>query len=159
MHKDTARHLRYATGYLELGMFGDAASEFERIVEEDRVAPPVLDARLSLCLATKEWETATEIGRELTLLDPTMENGWIHWAYALRELGRVEEAQAVLLRAEALHGVTSSILHYNLACYFCLLGDLQAARKRLDRACKLEPRWKKDALKDPDLKALWEKSA
>ncbi|MFM8336403.1 MAG: TPR end-of-group domain-containing protein, partial [Opitutaceae bacterium] len=82
--------------------------------------------------------------------------GWIHWAYALRELGRIEQALAVLQEAEPLHPKVG-VIHFNLACYHCLLGDLPAAKRRLERACRIKPDWKKTALEDPDLKGLWKR--
>jgi hypothetical protein len=47
-------------------------------------------------------------------------------------------------------------LHYNLACYACLLGYLEEADKRLKRAIKLDKRFEDEWDKDPDLKALTE---
>lgn len=76
--------------------------------------------------------------------------------FALRELQRVEEAKAVLLEAEPIHGKKCALLHYNLACYACLLGDHVEAKKRLRVACKMDKQWKRAALDDDDLKAMWE---
>ena len=84
------------------------------------------------------------------------ESGWIGWAYALRELNRVEEARAVLLDAEKYHGTNSAVLHYNLACYDALLGALKNARARLEKACRMDAQFKITAREDPDLVALWE---
>ena len=47
------------------------------------------------------------------------------------------------------------MLHYNLACYECLLGNHLEARKRLARACKMDPSWNDAAKDDPDLKDLF----
>ena len=85
--------------------------------------------------------------------------GWIDWAYALRALGRVEEAKAVLLEAYPAHGNRCATLNYNLACYFCVLGDYEEAKNRLRVACKLDEHFKKAALDDKDLQAIWEQIA
>ena len=45
--------------------------------------------------------------------------------------------------------------HYNLACYECLLGDVEVAKARLQHAFKLEPRYRLQALEDEDLKGGW----
>jgi hypothetical protein len=66
----------------------------------------------------------------------------------------VKEAQDVLLKAEPLHGKKNSVLHYNLACYACLLGDMKEARQRLEIACKMDDKFKASALDDEDLRAL-----
>jgi len=137
-------------------MFDEAAKEIETVALEDRFAPPVLQARVNLCMAAKQWEAAATIGQELARRAPDIEQGWIHCAYALRELGRVQEARDVLLQAEPRHGATSALLHYNLACYYCLLGDLPTARACLRRACKMDARFKSEALEDRDLERLWD---
>jgi hypothetical protein len=49
----------------------------------------------------------------------------------------------------------SAELHYNLACYACLLGDMKEARQRLEIACKMDDHFKASAL-DEDLRALWD---
>lgn len=154
IYKDTSRRLRYASGYIELGMINDASDELEAIRAEDRFAVPVLVVRLELHMAANHWETVVGLGRELAQQSPKHERAWICWAYALRELQRVDEARAVLLEAEPLHGRTSALLHYNLACYYCLLGEQATARQRLAQACKLAPGFKEDARHDPDLANL-----
>jgi Flp pilus assembly protein TadD len=157
VNKATPRRLRHASGYLQLGMSPDAAAELDAIAFEDRLSTPVLAVRIELHMAAKQWETVVGIGRELARAKPEEEQAWISWAYALRELNRVEEARTVLLEAETLHGTTSAVLHYNLACYYCLLGDLETARKRLAKACQMEADFEKAAREDPDLKQLFAK--
>lgn len=48
------------------------------------------------------------------------------------------------------------MLHYNLACYECQLGDVEVAKARLQHALKLEPRMRQMALEDEDLQAVWD---
>ena len=72
-----------------------------------------------------------------------------------KELNRVEEAQAVLLEAEPVHGKKrGALLHCNLACHYCLLGDPAQAKARLSRACKMDPIGRQAALDDEDFKAM-----
>jgi hypothetical protein len=118
----TTVHLSHASGYLALGMLNEATEELALIAAGDQGLPSVLAARIDLHTAKKEWDTVIGFGEQLATRCPKLEAGWISWAYALRELNRVEEAKAVLLEAEPIHG-KSGILHYNLACYYCLLGD------------------------------------
>lgn len=155
MHKDTPRRLRHADGYTELGMLNEASDELEAIAFEDRLSAPVLTARLKLHMEAEHWETVIGVGSRLAQMTPELKEAWINWAYALRELNRVEEAKAVLLKAEPIQGEKCGLLHYNLACYLCLLGDIAGARERLQRACKMDKQWKAAALEDPDLERLW----
>jgi hypothetical protein len=48
------------------------------------------------------------------------------------------------------------LMHYNLACYECQLGDLEVAKARLQHAFKLYSSLREKALEDEDLKPLWE---
>lgn len=76
-------------------------------------------------------------------------------AFATRRAESVQAAKAVLLRAFALLP-KEAILHYNLACYECRLGNLDAARERLRGAFELEPRFRQAVLEDEDLAPLWD---
>lgn len=137
-----------------LGMLADAASELAKVPREDDENREVLEVRLDLATQRKNWKTAVKCGEVLATKYPELEAGWIGWAYALRELQKIEEAKAVLLEAEPRHGKKSALLHFNLACYYALLGDVPTARERLARACKLDVRFKDEALTDPDLEAV-----
>jgi tetratricopeptide (TPR) repeat protein len=152
----TRRHLKYATGYLALGMLTEASDELEAIEGEDRLLPEVLFVRCDLYMKAKQWDLLLAVSRELARRAPKHQEGWIGWANALRELNRVEEARAVLLEAERIHGKNCDVLHYNLACYACLLNDQAEAKRRLSMACKMGRKWKQTALDDPDLKAMWD---
>jgi tetratricopeptide (TPR) repeat protein len=66
----------------------------------------------------------------------------------------VEAAQRVLREARAIHPNVGMIA-YNLACYACMLGDLEEARILLQIAFSLDPLLRKTALDDPDLEPLW----
>lgn len=147
--------VRFIEGYLGLGMLRQAAAEVRAISVKDRKLPAVLAAKADLYLESKDWARLIATGSELAKRHPGTPQGWIHWAYALRELGRIKEALEVLLAAEPLHPKVG-VIHFNLACYHCLLGDMRSAKRRLERACRLKPDWKKTALEDPDLQTLWE---
>lgn len=153
--KDTPRRLRYASGYMELNMLAEANEELEAIAFEDRLALPVLAVRLEFEMATKHWDAVIGIARTVAREDLGHERAWICWAFALREMQRVEEARDVLLEADPLHGEKSAVLHYNLARYLCLLDRVEMARARLARACKMHPPFKTAALDDPDLERVW----
>jgi Flp pilus assembly protein TadD len=149
----TATRLRYATGYLELGLTEAAARELRAIEPAEQEEGLVQQVWIELHMAAGEWTKLIPVAQRITASEPDIERPWIALAYALRELKRVEEARRTLLAAEPLHG-TSGLLHYNLACYECLLGDLEEARRRLARAYRLEPKLQPGAAEDPDLARL-----
>ena len=151
---ETRRRLRHVHGYIGLEMFRAAAAELAAITPGERRAPGVRLTRMDFYIASERWDAAIRIGSEMARKDPACEQAWIGWAYALRELQRVVEAKEVLLVAETAHGVTSALVHYNLACYDALLGDLPAARARLAKAYRLDKSLKVTAENDPDLEAL-----
>jgi Tfp pilus assembly protein PilF len=47
------------------------------------------------------------------------------------------------------------LIHYNLGCYACQMGNLDAAKQHLKRAFNLQPKMRFMALDDEDLKPLW----
>jgi predicted Zn-dependent protease len=147
------RRVQYSSGYLALGMLAEAAAELAAIDGAERERPEVLSARCDLFSETKDWPAMIDDGRKLAQARPDHPHGWISWAFALREVQRIEEAQAVLHESERLHPACG-VLHYNLACYACLLGDRAEAERRLRRALEIDGSWKDSALDDPDLAAL-----
>lgn len=150
----TRKRLEYAKGYIGLGMIKEAEEELHAIDKGDQGALEVQRVRVDLFMEAKQWDEVVELAGPIAESLPQDEQVWISWAYALRELQRVKEAEAVLLRAEKVHGHKSAILHYNLACYACLLGYLEEAGKRLKRAIKLDKGFEDEWDKDPDLRAL-----
>lgn len=154
--RDTRRRVDYALGYIGLAMFTQAAAELEGVAAEEQLLPVVRSVRVDFHLAQRQWKKVVVVAGELARAHPDTENAWIGWAYALRELGRVEEARAVLVAGEPHHGKTSAVLHYNLACYDSLLGALTSAKTRLARACRMDAQFKVAARKDPDLVAMRE---
>ncbi len=151
----TARRLSYASGYLGLGLYKEAAGELKAIKGEERKTADFLAVQSELLLVTKQWEPLVAVAEEHVLRQCAEPTAWINWAYALRELERVEEAKGVLLQAESIHP-NEGVLHYNLACYYCLLGELKEAKRRLAKACRLDQSWKEAAESDPDLRRLRE---
>lgn len=135
-------------------MLKEAAEELAAIEGDDRESVDVRRVRVDLAMEAKQWKRVVELAGPIAEVLPKDEQVWISWAYALRELQQIVEAREVLLKAEKVHGHKSAILHYNLACYACLLSHLEEANKRLKRAIKLDKRFEDEWDKDPDFKKL-----
>lgn len=147
-------HLAYAAGYLELNLLADARAELALLSPEFLATPPALAVRLELAMATSAWDEVIALAPELIGDDATEERPWTAWAYALRELGRVAEAQETLLAGSRLIAKPSVLVDYNLACYACLLGELDEARRLLASVYARDKSWREAARDDPDLAAL-----
>lgn len=148
-------HLEYALGYLALGLIDEARAELALIPATEQGSPDALAVRIEVAMAAETWSQVVELAPLATEAAPATERPWIAWAYALRELQQIAAARDVLLRGERSIAEPSALVDYNLACYFCLLGDHAEARRRLDRASVGEPDWREHAATDPDLAALY----
>jgi Flp pilus assembly protein TadD len=89
------------------------------------------------------------------MVDPQTTGWWISLAYAVRRGESVEKAEAILLRAQAIHPKVAMIA-FNLACYASVTGRMKEAKERLQRAIKLDKDIRGSALDDEDLRPLWE---
>lgn len=154
----TDLNLLAAEGYFELEMYEEALDELETADALPDNRMQVLAMRLDILLAQKKWQEALPLGEALCDLDPEEPQYFISYAYALRELDRIEEARGALLQGpETLE--ESGLFYYNLACYEALLGDPNTALATLRHAFALEPELKKSAQDDPDLEAIRDKIA
>ena len=153
-----SHHLSAAFGWLGLGNLTEAGKELERIAPSFHSHPDFLAARFDFLAAARKWDEATEVAGTLTRLEPTQAGVWISLAYATRRKsgGGITRARAILIQAWQTFP-EEKIIAYNLACYDCQSGDLNAARSWLKKACQLgDARQVKNmALQDPDLEALW----
>ena len=86
---------------------------------------------------------------------PETAGWWISLAYALRRTESIEKAEAVLLRAQAIHPKVVMI-PFTLACYASVTGRIEEAKERLQHAINLDKDIRKLALDDQDLKPLWD---
>ncbi len=150
---DHEKTILAAQGYCELGMFDDALTELNALPVEAKSHPEAIETRLAILMQARRWKSALTVSRELCLMCPDKNIGYIHAAFCLHELGDTVEARTLLLSGpETLHA--DPTYHYNLACYECRLGNFDLARVHLDRSFQLDKKYREFAKTDPDLKAL-----
>jgi Flp pilus assembly protein TadD len=149
------RHVLASSGYLELGMFDEGAQVLEEIEPEDKTRNEVLGARVNLYRAARKWDMAAEVASHLVKVDPETAGWWISLAYALRRTESVENAEAILLRAQAIHPEVTMIA-FNLACYASVAGRMEEAKARLLHAIGLDKDIRGLAIDDEDLRPLWD---
>ncbi len=151
---DFGQRIRAAQGYVELGMYHDANEELEEIAPEQRHRSEVLAIRVGIYCGLEKWELMQTAAARLVAEDPTNPQWCVSLAHAARRAQSVEAAKLILL--EAVERIPKdAVLQYNLACYECLLGDVEVAKARLQRAFNLDPGLRLKALEDEDLETVW----
>lgn len=151
--EDFERKIQAAQGYSELGMYEDALAELDAIEAAVRERPEILELRVLILMHGRQWGKALAASRKLCDIRPEATVGYIHTAFCLHELGRPDEAKATLLCGPAAL-LDEPIYHYNLACYECVLGNLESAQAHLETSFSLDKKFRELAKTDPDLKAL-----
>ena len=155
-----SHYLSAASGWLGLDNWQEANEELEKITPGNRFHPSVLLVRYEVYARGEKWNLADEIARELIQVRPEEPQFWIWHAYATRRMpgGGIPQAREILSKAQQLIP-EDSLIPYNLGCYECRLGNLQAAWTLLERAFALGDSkiYKSMALEDRDLEPLWEK--
>ena len=150
MDRKAQKHLSYANGYRQLGMFADAHSELAKIHPDFQEIKEVYVSSLAISSDEKDWEKVVELGRYLATTFPDEVEWWVQWAYALRRSDSVDAARDILESALVVFPV-EPCLHYNLGCYACIDGELDLAKGWLTRAIELESDYKLMAMDDEDL--------
>ena len=144
-----------AIGYVELGMFQDANDQLEKIDPFNRAAPEVLAVRLAIYRGLKKWELMQQIAKRLKEFQPDNVQWTISLAYATRRAYSIDVAMEILIDAEAKFPREAAI-PYNLACYYCQLGEMEKAKRYLKEAFEIDLNWRKAALDDEDLRPFWD---
>ena len=150
-------YLDAAEGWLGLGDHLAANEELEQISPKLQAHPFVLELRYRIYSKAERWDMAAEVARGMQKMLP--ENPWgpFQLAFSLHELKKTQEAYDTL-KPVVDQFPKEWLMRYNLACYSCQLGHLKEAEQWLGKAIDLAN--KKDirqmALKDKDLKPLWE---
>ena len=147
-------HLRAAQGYVELGMYEDAIAELGEIDSEHSDLDEVIAVKIAIHGGQKDWKSMRDEAKKMFERDPANPQWVISLAYATRRAQTIEDAKTILLDAVEKHP-DEAMIRYNLACYECQLGELDAAKEYLDQAFSLEPKCRTIAREDSDLEALW----
>jgi len=130
-------------------------TKLENIDPFNRAAPEVLGVRLAIYLGLKKWELMQQVAKRLKEFQPDNVEWTISLAYASRRAFSIDVAMAILLDAKAKFPREAAI-PYNLACYYCQLGEMEKARRYLKETFEIDLNWRKAALEDEDLQPLWD---
>lgn len=134
-------------------MLRHAESELKAIRPEYADSPEVVLLRVALLHEKRDWNKLRTFAAKLVKRQPEIVDWWVSLAFATRRAASVEAAQEILLEAEKRHGA-EAIVHFNLGCYACVLGDIAGARRRVRKAALLDSQFGQMYKTDPDLEAL-----
>jgi tetratricopeptide (TPR) repeat protein len=134
-------------------MFQEAVRELEELPESIRDSTPILIAWLELYQGWQKWSEAVAIAEHLVTREPGDPNWPVALAFATRRGVSLPAALRILQEA-VLSFPNCAAIHFNLACYYAQLQDLEEATRYLQQACKLDPAFRATAQTDPDLVAL-----
>jgi Flp pilus assembly protein TadD len=87
-------------------------------------------------MAAKKWDMAAAAASHLVKVEPENEAWWINLAYSVRWIEGVEKAEAILLRAQAIHPKVAMIA-FNLACYASVTGRVKRRKNASDMRSSL----------------------
>jgi tetratricopeptide (TPR) repeat protein len=124
---------------------------------ETKLEFEALSEKWELHSRSEDWAACEAVAREMIRRFPGRVNGWNQLAHCLHKQGGTQEAFQTLIDIEPLFPCSSALL-YNLAAYASLLHKPEAhawLEKALAQA-KAPEDLKALALKDPDLKSMWD---
>lgn len=154
-----SHHLLAASGWLELGCASEALAELDQLSAANLKHPDALELRWLIQAELQDWSAALGTAVQLVEAAPSRPAGWLHRAYAIRRVpqGGLQLAWDCLLPAHEKFP-KEPVIPYNLSCYACQLGQLDESRKWLRLAIQAGTKdaIKRMALKDDDLRALWD---
>ena len=127
----------------------------EEIEPEEKTRNEVLGARVNLYMTAKKWDTAAAVASHLVKVRPENADWWISLAYAVRRTDCVENAEAILLREQAIHPKVA-LIAFNLAFYVSVTGRMEEAKAEPRHAIALDKDVRRLAIDDEDLEPLWD---
>jgi tetratricopeptide (TPR) repeat protein len=141
-------------GYLELGMYREAAHELDALPPQlQESSRDITRLRVAIHAGLQEWERVKDAAERMERWEPGDPTWPVTIAYASRRFEGLLSARETLRRA-ADRFPEDALIQFNLGCYACQLGDLGAARRHLDRSIQIDPKLQTAAADDPDLEPL-----
>ena len=147
--------LRAAIGWFELGSYGEALGELDRLAVGDRNRTETLELRAVILQQMDRWDDAAQAYTVLCGRDGAPVDRFIAWGCCLYELGRVPECRLALLSAPD-EARSCGLWNFHLACYESILGNKSEARRLVHECLRLEPLLREMVLRNENLAPLVE---
>jgi lipopolysaccharide biosynthesis regulator YciM len=156
MNDSSSQMILLATeGYLELGMLDDARLEYNRLPVEAKRSAEGLSLLIEIHRADGNFADLKPLAERLCVIDSDNVDRWIDLALMLSEEAMLENARE-LLREALDRFPDTALVHFHLARFECILGNLAVATEHLCRSQKLCPVCRVLALTDEaDLLPIW----
>ena len=143
-----------ADGYVDLKMGSHAERELSLVPAELHTSIEYRRVECRVLMLHDNWQEAHSVAAGICDETPDDPGGWVILAYTARRALSIEKARELLIEAMPRFS-DDGIFPYNLGCYECQLGNLDAAREYLTTAFSISPEYHRLALQDEDLEVLW----
>lgn len=149
-------HLRAAEGWFELGNIEEAHQELDRISSKQRSHAEALHLRWRILSQSNNLDRCLVIAQALAKRFPEDLRSWLTLAETFYLSGDIRKAYAIA-SAKAVEFPESWNLLYDTACYACLLGKFDEAKRFFELAMLVGDARaiRSKARHDPHLEALW----
>jgi tetratricopeptide (TPR) repeat protein len=140
---------REAEGYLELGMPKHALRALARLGDPTDYGPHILFLWGEALRALSRYEEALVPLGQSAEAAPENVHVWIALGWCHKRTGRVDLAIQSLEKALVIDP-DAALLHYNLACYWRLIGNKRRTLKYLSHSLAIEPGYRDLIDDEPD---------
>lgn len=145
--------------YDSIDQVGKAINSYKRAlkIEPDNIR--ILNNLANTYRDVGEFSKAEECYDKIFEINPNSLIGWFSRAETLKWKGDLEGAiegakHTIQLAEQQKNAYFSAAGHYNLACYFTLSGNKEAAKEHLEEALEINPEFEDNARNDSDLEDL-----
>lgn len=149
----TERIQREVEGYLELGMAEHALKTLARLGSPSELCVRSLYLRGEALRSLDRYAEALVPLERASRLDSDNLHLWLALGWCHKRTGRLDLAISDLERALEINGA-DALVHYNLACYWSLVGSKQRALGYLSQALVINPRYRELIDEEPDFDPL-----
>jgi len=153
MTPEVQKHIEYASGYLDLKMYNEAACEADAALALAPNNPQAIAIKSAALWQTNRLKEAEPLVAKLAELNPLDSAMWINLAYIRRRTQSLDAAVNTLQRAFDANP-RDALAHYNMACYRAVQHRQAEALELLKNAVHLDPKLKVIAKSEPDFAQL-----
>ena len=139
-----------AEGYLELGMVDHALESLEQLGKTEALEFRPLHLKGKALRVAGRYAEAVVVLRRTAILAPKNIYVWLALGWCYKRIERVDLAIQSLGEALAIEP-GNALIHYNLACYWSLVGNKHQALQYLATAIDIESHYRDFIKKESDL--------